>query len=158
MGWHTTALYVQGTTAAEAVAVLGPADPTDQWVEPDRASTGPFGDRVYAAEVGGWAQVWHAPFDLITDCDPPGPAAVVAFFSGVVSTYGFTLFADGAMVRQFVHSEGVTLIDEGQPLAVETAFELPSWGPDEDYIWAVITAVTGTTYDDDVTYRAYTLR
>ncbi|UWP79018.1 hypothetical protein [Dactylosporangium fulvum] len=90
-------------------------------------------------------------------CRPPA-AGLSVVFSSVASTYAFTLFEGGAETRQFVSSEGETVVDEGTPLPVEAGVEIPEWGPDEDFIWAVIEAVTGRGYAADLRYQVYRSR
>lgn len=159
MGWNTSALYLHGSTAEQAVASLAPAVPTGEWVGPDEATGGLRPDALFAADRDGWAEVWNPAMDLVPVYRPAGPATALAvMFSSVASTYGFTLHAGHAVRRQYVVSEGEVVADAGEPLPVEASVEVPSWGPDEDFLWAVIAAVTGIRYDETVRYRAYQLR
>ena len=159
MGWNTTALYLQGASADEAVAALTPADPTGEWVGADEATSAFRPDVVFAGTAGGWAQVWNPGGDLVPLWKPAGAAtALTVMFSSVASTYGFTLHEGTSTRRQYVFSEGAVVVDEGAPLPVESAVPIPSWGPDEDFIFSVVTAVTGTAYDETVQYQAYAPR
>jgi hypothetical protein len=72
--------------------------------------------------------------------------------------YGFAYFVDGDLRRQIIYNEGEIALEEGDPLPVETTMEFPSWGPDEEFIWAVIHAITGTTFDESVRYQAFELQ
>ncbi|WP_327004903.1 hypothetical protein OHA72_59515 [Dactylosporangium sp. NBC_01737] len=149
MGWNTSALFVRDVSAADAVAVLAPAtqDPGDAPVGADEATSGLADGVLFAAEAGGWAQVWDPSMELAPACDPPGTALTVVF-SSVTSSYAFTLFADGEVVRELVFVDGEPVVDTGTPLPVEESVEVPSWGPDEDFLWSVIEAVTGAGYQE----------
>ncbi|AGZ43943.1 hypothetical protein [Actinoplanes friuliensis] len=156
MGWNTSVLFRQGITADEAVDDLAITEFSGETVEAEQATSALKPDALYAAESGGWAQVWNPMMDLVMGWEPTDTAtALIAFFSSVSSTYGFSLFTDGERTRHFVYAEGEIVEDEGTPLASEAGIEVPSWGPDENYIWAVITAVTGLTYDESLQYRVY---
>ena len=109
---------------------------------------------LFAAETGGWAQVWDPSMALVTSCEPPGDALTVVF-SSVASSYAYTLFQDGEVVRELVYVDAVAVVDTGTPLPVEATVKIPSWGPDEDFLWAVIEAVTGTGYSDTLRFQAY---
>lgn len=154
MGWNTSALFVQGVSAAEAVALLAPATPAAGLVPADEATSGLADGVLFAAETGGWAQVWDPSLELVATCEPPGNALAV-MFSSVSSTYAFTLFAAGEVVRQVVYAEAGAVVDTGDPLPVEAAIEIPSWGPDEDFLWSVISSVTGTGYQDALPFQSY---
>jgi hypothetical protein len=155
MGWNTSAMFVQGSSTAETVALLAAAhlDP-GQLVGPDEATSGRTEGVLFAAEVGGWAQVWDPSMELVPVCEPPGTALTVVF-SSVASSYAFTLFAGGEVVRQLVYSDAEPVVDTGTPLPVEATVEIPSWGPDEDFVWAVIEAVTGTDYQDSQRFEVW---
>jgi hypothetical protein len=159
MGWNTTALFLHGASPEAAVATLAPAEPTGEWVGPDEATTGLRPDVVYAGVSGDWAQVWNPGCDLVPAWAPAGPApALTVLFSSVASTYGFALFENGAIRRQYVVADGEAVVDAGEPLPVEAGIEVPAWGPDEDFVWAVVRAVTGAGFDESVRYQAYALR
>jgi hypothetical protein len=156
MGWNTSALFIQGASTADAVAVLGAATPADGGglVGADEATGGLADGVLFAAETGGWAQVWDPSMQLAPTCEPPGNALTVVF-SSVASTYAFALFTAGEVVRELVHVDGEPVVDTGTPLPVEASVKFPSWGPDEDFLWAVIEAVTGTGYPEDVLFQAW---
>lgn len=156
MGWNTSVLFRQGVAVDEAVDDLAITEFSGELVDAEQATSTLKPDALYAAESGGWAQVWNPASDLVIGWEPTDSAsALVVFFSSVASTYGFTLFTDGEAVRRYVHSEGEVVEDEGEPLPIEAQVTLPSWGPDEDFLWSVITAVTGLAYDKDLRYRVY---
>jgi hypothetical protein len=158
MGWNTTALFLRGAAADEAVAALAPAEPTGEWVGLDEATLGQEWELLYAGQSGDWAQVWNPSGEHVLTYRPDGSSALTGVFSSVATTYGFTLYVDGEPQRDFVYSEGETPVNVGAPLPVEAGIEVPSWGPDEDYLWAVIEAVTGATYDESLRLQAYRLR
>ncbi|MEU0556474.1 hypothetical protein [Dactylosporangium sp. NPDC006015] len=155
MGWNTSALFVRGASAADAVGLLAsPAVAEGAPVPADEATSGLADGVLFAAETGGWAQVWDPSMALAPACDPPGDALSV-IFSSVASTYAFTLSSGGEVVRQLVHADGEAVVDVGAPLPVEATVEIPSWGPDEDFLWAVIEAVTGTGYPASLEFQPY---
>ena len=155
MGWNTSALFVHGGTAAEAVAVLsGTARRHGDPVTADEATSGLPEGVLFAAQVGGWAQVWDPSLELVATCQPPGDALTVVF-AGVSSSYAFTLFAGGEIVREVVYADTEAVIDNGPPLPVEATVDIPSWGPDEDFVWAVIEAVTGTGYPESTLFQPW---
>ncbi|MET7427256.1 hypothetical protein [Dactylosporangium sp. NPDC005555] len=154
MGWNTSALFVKGVSADAAVALLTPATPGPGQVGADEATGGLATGVFFAAETGGWAQVWDPSMELAPACDPPGDALAV-MFSSVASSYAYTLFTAGEVTRRLVYADAVPVVDAGTPLPVESAVEIPSWGPDEDFVWAVIEAVTGTGYLPTLQYRRW---
>lgn len=157
MGWNTSALFVQGASAADAVAVLTAAATLEsggRLVGADEATSGLADGVLFAAEAGGWAQVWDPSMDLAPACEPPGNA-LTAVFSSVTSSYAFTLFAAGEVVRELVFVDGEPVVDNGSPLPVEATVEVPSWGPDEDFLWTVIEAVTGAGYQESLPFQTW---
>jgi hypothetical protein len=155
MGWNTSALYVRDVSAASAVALLHPAAvPDGDPVLADEATSGLPEGLLFAAETGGWAQVWDPSMDRVTSCRPPGTALTVVF-SSVASTYAFALYSAGELVREVVYADAVAVVDTGTPLPVEATVAIPSWGPDEDFLWAVVEAVTGTGYSEELRYQPY---
>jgi hypothetical protein len=159
MGWNTSALFVQGLDPNAAAALLGCGAfvPTGHWVTADVATGGSQGGVLFAAAAEGWTEVWDPSMRLAPVCEPPGSALSVVF-SSVASTYAFTRFQVGAEVRRWVYSEGELVVDEGTPVPVEAGMVLPSWGPDEDFLWTVIEAVTGRGYDPDAQFQIYRSR
>ena len=158
MGWNTSVLFRQGVTADEAVDDLAITEFSGELVAAEQATSALKPDALYAAESGGWAQVWNPMMDVVMGWEPTDPGgALVVFFSSVSSTYGFTLFTDGERTRHYVYADGAVAEDEGTPLPVEAEIALPSWGPDEDFLWSIITAVTGFRYDEKLEYRVYPL-
>jgi hypothetical protein len=156
MGWNTSVLFRQGVTADEAVDDLAITEFSGELVGAEQATSALKPDALYAAESGGWAQVWNPMMDVVMSWEPTEPAtALVVFFSSVSSTYGFTLFTNGERSRHYVYAEGAIVEDEGTPLPVEAEIAVPSWGPDEDYLWSIVTAVTGLRYDEKLQYRVY---
>ncbi|GAA3204803.1 hypothetical protein ACFO1B_55830 [Dactylosporangium siamense] len=155
MGWNTSALFVQGSSTAEAVALLAAAQlEPGRLVGADEATSGLADGVLFAAEAGGWVQVWDPAMEFAPICEPPGTALTVVFAS-VASSYAFTLFEDGEVVRELVYADAEPVVDAGTPLPVEATVEIPSWGPDEDFVWAVIEAVTGTGYQDSQQFEVW---
>ena len=48
-----------------------------------------------------------------------------------------------------------SMAELGEALAVEHEVEMPSWGYDEDFVWAVIGSITGRTHELEATYQVY---
>jgi hypothetical protein len=156
MGWNTSVLFRQGVAADEAVDDLAITEFSGELVDASQATGSLRPDALYAADAGGWAQVWNPRMDVVMGWEPTDPGnALVVFFSSVSSTYGFTLFKNGEQTRNCVYAEGVAVADMGTPLPVEATIAVPSWGPDEDFLWSIITAVTGLRYDEELRYRVY---
>ncbi|MFI5495927.1 hypothetical protein [Actinoplanes sp. NPDC051859] len=156
MGWNTSVLFRRDVTVDEAVDDLASTEFSGELVGADEATSALKPDALYAAESDGWVQVWNPMMDVVMGWEPTDPAdALVVFFSSVSSTYGFTLFTNGERTRHCVYADGVAVEDEGTPLLVEADIALPSWGPDEDFLWSIITAVTGLRYDEELQYRVY---
>lgn len=86
-----------------------------------------------------------------------GTRALWAIFSSVSSSYGFTIYDGGSPVRGILYADAEPVYEVGEPLAVESAVGIPEWGPDEDFVWAVTTEVTGLAYDSDRQFEVYTL-
>jgi len=156
MGWNTSAMFVHGMGPDEAVGLIGTGvfAATGEWVAMERATSGLQDGTLFAAEAGGWAQVWDPSMTFAPVCKPPG-AGLAVVFSSVASTYAFTLFDGGVEVRQWVSSDGDLVIDEGTPLAAEAGVDIPAWGPDEDFLWTVIEAVTGRGHGDELRFQVY---
>ncbi|MEV4517345.1 hypothetical protein AB0K00_51380 [Dactylosporangium sp. NPDC049525] len=156
MGWNTSALFIQNASTADAVAVLTPTALArdGRLVGVDEATSGLADGVLFAAETGGWAQVWDPSMELALACEPPGNALTVVF-SSVTSSYAFTLFTAGEVVRELVYVDGDPVVDTGTPLPVEASVEFPSWGPDEDFLWTIIEAVTGTGYQETQLFQTW---
>lgn len=153
MGWNTSALFVRGLDPDAAVSLLGAFARTPETVSADQATSGAL-DEVLFASPGAWTAVWDPSMTLAPVCLPPGSGLSV-IFSSVASTYAFTLVEAGAEVREWVCSEGELAVDEGAPLPVEATVDLPSWGPDEDFLWTVIESVTGRSFNPDEQFQVY---
>ncbi|WP_433181399.1 hypothetical protein [Actinoallomurus sp. CA-150999] len=128
-------------------------------------------ERVYLAETAGWSQMWDPEGRFAgkvegwldrSELDTlKGTRALAVLFSSVMSTYAFWLFDDGGLVRHVCYENGqssnVLGGTVGEPLPIEDQVEIPSWGPDEDFLWSVIANVTGLTADIDQRFNAYDL-
>jgi hypothetical protein len=156
MGWNTAALYLKGATPAEAVAVLAPATPTDEWVDGDEATLASRDEVLFAGESGGWVQVWNPSTYLALDSHPTGTGLIV-FFASTSTIYGYTFYRDGELVRRCVYENWEVSSEEGTPLPAEVATLGTDAAGDEDMIWAVVEEVTGTRFDSDLRYQVYEL-
>lgn len=152
MGWNTSALFVKGE---DGLALLEPhATATGQAVTGDVATSRFSNNVFYVAQSGQWQQIWDPSAAHVFNAKP-GKDTLTAVFSSVTSTYGFILIEGGKLTRQVVFTDGELTIDEGLPLVFEATIPLPSWGPDEDWLWAIIEHVTGVTFDVDQSYAVY---
>ncbi|WP_084965003.1 hypothetical protein [Thermoactinospora rubra] len=170
MGWNTSALFVRGRSIAEVVGALSDDSdyaPSGERLSADHAWSHSPGQRLYLAVENGWCQVWDTDQRIVTDIDRrlesgalttlKGTRALAVLFSSVSSIYGLWLYDDGTLVRSSVFHNGEPVVDVGTPLPVESQVEMPSWGPDEDFLWAVINEVTGLTADIDQLFEVYEL-
>jgi hypothetical protein len=166
MGWNTAAIFVRDRPADEiftalALSPTGPPTP----VTGEQATSGLVGSLLSTRTAGGWTEVWGPSMLLLAD-----PAAVetpqmrsllgstdalVVLFSSVASTYGFWLYEHGELRRALVSADGEIVESAGDELDAEGTVEIPSWGRDEDFVWAVIGSVTGQGFDAGAAYDSY---
>lgn len=167
MGWNTSALFVWDRSIDEVVGAL-PDDaefaPSGERLSADHAWGHSPGQRLYLAEEHGWCQMWDPDQRIAPDVDRrfesgvlKGTQALAVLVSSVSSIYGLRFYDDGTLVRGTVLHNGEPVVDVGTPLPVESQVEIPSWGPDEDFLWAAINAVTGLTADVDQLFEVYEL-
>src|ERR1043165_7578968 len=71
------------TPAAQPPAGQTPAAlaPDGGLVGADEATSGLADGVLFAAETGGWVQVWDPSMELVPACEPPGNALIVVFSS-----------------------------------------------------------------------------
>jgi hypothetical protein len=168
MGWNTSALFIKNRTADEALSFLPDVfayEPAGLRVSAEEAMSGSPRGRIYLRTSGGWCELWDpdqrfAPrVEDIIEIDGSGilagTTALAVLFSSVLSTYGFWLFEDGKLVRHAVFDSGKPVAAYGTPLPVESELEIPSWGHDEEFVWAVISAVTGSSGELDAVFDVY---
>ncbi|MFI0453979.1 hypothetical protein [Actinomadura sp. 6N118] len=168
MGWNTSALFVRGRSVAEVVDGLPDAgnwQATGERVSADAASSQSPGGRLYLSEGGGWCHLWDPDQRLVLDVDRlldlgslgalKGTRALALLFSSVSSTYGLWLHDDRALTRNVVYHNGEIVQESGDPLPYESRIEMPSWGPDEDFLWGVFEDVTGQRFDIDQVFEVY---
>jgi len=166
MGWNTAAIFVRDRPADEVIAslALSPTRPPTP-VTGEQATSGLAGPGLSARTAGGWTEVWDPSMLHLADpaaLETPqmhsllgGTDALVVLFSSVASTYGFWLSEDGVPRRSLVSVDGEIVESSGDELDVEQTVEIPSWGRDEDFLWAVIGSVTGQGFDADAAYDSY---
>ncbi|GAA2619096.1 hypothetical protein GCM10010411_63450 [Actinomadura fulvescens] len=161
-------MFVRGRSVGEIVGGLPGAGnwrATGERVSGAPASSFSPGGRLYLGEGGGWCHLWDpeqvVPIDVDRLLDQgslaalKGTRALSLLFSSVSSTYGLWLYDDGALIRNVVYQDGEVVQESGEPLPVETRVELPSWGPDEDFLWSVFQDVTGLGFDLDQRFEVY---
>ena len=105
------------------------------------------GSALYAAQTGRWTQVWDPSMRYAMGIGQAaaadreniaaGTRVLAVIFSSVSTTYGFELFDDGVPTRSVVYADGEAVVESGEPLPVESTLALPSWGPDEDFVWSL---------------------
>lgn len=172
MGWNTSALFLRDRSVKAVLSFLPDIfdyEPMREGVWGDEAMVGRAED-LYLASDATWCQMWdpHTRFapkvDVLMEYEANhtpilrGTRALSALFASVTSTYGFWLYDDGKLVRQAMYTSGEPVNIIGEPLPVESQVEIPSWGHDEIYVWAVIEALTGYTSDfvsDSQGFAAY---
>ena len=168
MGWNTSALFVRGRSIDDVLGFLPDVfayEPTGQEVSADTAWSTTPGARLYLAREGDWCQLWDPDqrfpprVERIIDTDGPGTLrgtkALAVLFSGVISRYALWLYDDGDLARHVCYHDGEPVERFGDPLPIEAEIEIPSWGPDEDFLWGVIKAVTGLTADIQQRFAVY---
>ncbi|TDD08023.1 DUF6928 family protein [Nonomuraea diastatica] len=136
--------------------------PTGERVSADHAWRHTPGHRLYFAERDGWCHMWDTDQRISIDVGNllesgaltalKGTRALAVLFSSVSSIYGFWLWDDGELARGVVFHNGEPVVDDGEPLPAESRADISSWGPDEDFLWAVINDVTGLTATVDHGY------
>ncbi|MGH8876725.1 MAG: hypothetical protein ACRD0P_05180 [Stackebrandtia sp.] len=164
MSWNTAAIFVRGRgidEVAGALPGLASYERMNETVDWSFATSGSYGDRVSLAESHGWCQVWDPYMSVVPDLDSAAPAlkdttALSVTFSGVSDSYEFSVYVDGARVRSVCFSEGEPVVESGDELPVEAGLPLPDEGPDEDYLWELITEFTGLELVSDLQYTVYT--
>jgi hypothetical protein len=168
MGWNTSALFVRDRSIDDVLGFLPDVfeyEPTRKELTADYAWSSSPGRCLYLADEGGWCQLWDPDQripprvgDLI-EMDGPGALkgtqALAVVFSSVMSTYALWLYDDANLVRHICFMDGEPAEVFGEPLPVEAQIEIPSWGPDEDFLWSVIRAVTGLNSNIDQPFTVY---
>jgi len=172
MGWNTSALFVRDRSVGEVLDLLPDVfgyDPTGEKLPADHAWSSSPGQRLYLSDEGGWCQLWDPDQRIpprvggLIEMDGPGALkgtrALAVVFSSVTSTYALWLYDDASLVRHvcFKDGEPAPVFGDfvGGPLPIEDQIEVPSWGPDEDFLWSVIRAVTRCDADDGRLFSVY---
>ncbi|TJZ44044.1 hypothetical protein FCH28_30995 [Streptomyces piniterrae] len=164
MGWHTSALFVRDRSIDDVVGFLPDTfayEPTSERAGGDWAWGSDPGERLYFAERGGWAQLWDPDclfvprLESLIATDGPGPLRETQALAVTFSDVAFSLYDDAELVRHVAFHGWETVADHGPPLPVEGRIALPSWGPDEGFLWSVIEEVTGVEGDFDQLFEVY---
>lgn len=154
MGWNTSALFARGEDVLALLPV--PVTATGAVVGMEEATSGLPRGVVFAARDEQWQQLWDPQMRHVGDA-LAGRNTLSVFFSSVTSSYGFVLVQDGRLVRQAIYADGELSVGEGEPLPIESQIPIPSWGPDEAWVWAVIEHITGTGYQEEKPFEVYAL-
>ncbi|UQA96762.1 hypothetical protein [Streptomyces halobius] len=164
MGWHTSALFVRNRSIDDVVGYLPDTfgyEPSSERANGDGAWGCDSGDRLYCTERGGWAQLWDPEcrfvprLEHLIATDGPGPLKETQALAVTFSEVAFSLYDDGELIRHVAFSGRETVAAHGAPLSVEARIALPSWGPDESFLWSVIEDVTGVEGDFDQLFEVY---
>lgn len=168
MGWNTSALFVENRTIEDVIRFLPDVfgyEPTGETATGEMATSGAARETLFLRADGDWVEAWDPDLRLlpriekIVEGDGPGTLAgtraLMVIFSSVTSSYGFILYEGGVITRKIFYSEGNVIDEYGEALPVEHEVEMPSWGYDEDFVWAVIESVTGRTHDLEAAYQVY---
>lgn len=158
MGWNTSAFFVHQRSTDDLLSLLPgefACEPTGEHVGAEEATANRPGGRLYLAADGAWCQLWDPDFRFVSrtynmagNGSPPvlaGTRALAVLFSSVTSTYGFWLHDNGEVVRRAIYESGELIDSLGEPLPAEADITFPEWGPDEDFVWAIMQDVTGLT-------------
>jgi len=165
MGWNTSALFVKDFAIDDVIHVLPDVfeyTPTGRIVDGEHAMSGASQQTLFFAVRRGWCEVWDpdqrfAPRieRLVADAGKKLAHTTVlsVLFASVTSTYGFSLYEGGKLVRHAMFESGETKASSGAPLPAEVAAKVPTWGHDESFLWTVIRGVTGVDsaeVDDEI--------
>ncbi len=162
MGWNTIAFFAEGDPSTTLMPAFEDSwTPTDNELALDEASSSGLAPDMAFAEVKGWSALW-APgqetlaevAELVDDLSVAGRALAVVL-SGVTSSYGFLWSIDGEITRAIYYADDEPAIDRGAALPEEEGIDRPSWGYDEDWIFTIVSRLTGISYQDldAATYR-----
>ena len=168
MGWNTSALFVRAWTVEQLIDFLPDVfsyEATDEAATAEEAWCGSPGERLYLAEAHGWCQMWDPDQRFAPRLsrmierprDMADTQALAVLFDGVSSTYSFWLYENGELTRQATFESGNCIEQTGTALPIESQVAIPSWGHDEDFLWAVITAVTGLKDDTEQLFNVYSV-
>ncbi|MFB4273175.1 hypothetical protein [Nonomuraea sp. GTA35] len=168
MGWNTSALFVRDRSIEDVLGFLPDVfeyKPTRKELTAEYAWSSSPGQCLYLADEGGWCQLWDPDQRIPTrvgdlvEMDGPGvlkdTQALAVVFSSVKSTYALWLYEDAHLVRFICFMDGEPVEVFGEPLPIEVQIEVPSWGPDEDFLRSVIRAVTGLNDNIDQPFTVY---
>ncbi|GLU48812.1 hypothetical protein [Nocardiopsis ansamitocini] len=171
MGWNTAVLFVRDRSFEDVLTIVDAATAVaGAQVGEDEAISGSSFDEVYLGRDGRWTVLWdpnqihvleavgQASPGIPPACAVPGTSVLAAVFSSVSGIYGFWLYDDAEAVRHTMFQDGAPIKDLGRPLDVEVGQPVPDWGPDEDYLWAVITSVTGIVNRAERRFTTYSVR
>jgi hypothetical protein len=169
MGWNTSALFIFERSTEDLINFLPDVFDYTATAEVDgeQAMSGSPGGRIYVAHNGAWCEMWDPDerfpprVDAMIEQDGERilrhTRALAVLFSSVTSTYGLWLYDDGRLGRHAMYESGDLVASLGEALPIEAELPIPTWGPDEAFLWGVIEHVTRLTYDLDRTYTAYTV-
>ncbi|MEH1014063.1 hypothetical protein V6U90_13250 [Micromonospora sp. CPCC 206060] len=156
MGWNTSALFVADHDPLTLLTATTTA--TAEETDGAEATSGLRHDVVYTARTGQWHELWDPSLEHVMSVpDLAGHRALSVIFSSVTSSYGFSYHDGPTPARRIVYTDGQPVVDDGVPLPVEQGLTFPDWGPDEDFVWAVIEEITGITFDADRRYQVHQL-
>jgi hypothetical protein len=128
MSWNSSMLFVGGVERPDFGRLIAElellADPVAEG-EIDFQAALDLNEMTSVAvgHVGSWTLIAGLPVMLADDdvvaAHSAGRSIVSLILGGASSTYGFTLFRDGVLVRQVVDQEGEMIADSGDPLPEE---------------------------------------
>lgn len=145
------ACFVEGATPAQAAELFGPLHATGEHTDLEMAELDP--GEVFVRRVGDWTELWGGALVLPDDARP-STRVLETIFGSTAGVWGFTLH-DGPNTRRWTYSDGQVIEDEGPPLPIESTYRMPTWGIDEDFIFAVIRNVTGVRFDPGASMEIY---
>jgi hypothetical protein len=169
MGWHTTALFLEGTTI-ETLVNRGVCLLRGETIDFSTAtSSGLRQSHASVGQVSTWAVIWDPGLENALELDleelsisvTGGRQRVISLLMhSVSSTYGFTYVVEGTTLREVLSQEGVIYTSEGARLPEEAGLY---WGSDseeggfpentegmvfgEDALFMLLERLTGLTLD-----------
>ena len=159
MGWNTSLVLIEHGGVGD-ISRLG----KERWIssETDSVSAGTFEtassqklpeNHPAVARIGDWFAVFTTNVDLFMDQDLwtslSRKRRILSLYMCSVSTfYALGIYSNSKLRRDLRFIDRKKAMDKGTPLAVEVRIPIPSWGPDESYLFAVMEAFTGIAFED----------
>ena len=162
MGWNTSAFFFENSSTEELLGVLPDImfyNPLNEDVDFETASSAGLGDKLAIGNCKGWSIIWDPQMrvppsmgkflsDNINGIKLEGRRGFAIVFSSVGSTYAYWLYDGAQCIRKIVFTNGDPAEQEGSPHPDEANAPIPSWGPDENFLFFMTEKITGITFEE----------